>query len=351
MIHFQYNTSILYLCCKSCGKIHNISKPSQWSYISTDKNPADAGTRFSSSPDMTLVNSWNTGPTWILSQKSNDSDENCYLLISPNDDKEIRSEIVSLKICISDPKIGCHRFIKFSSWKSLVKAFSFLRHFIQLWRSKHAGKQLCVDKDDPDFRKDTETFSIRQIQCEAFEKEIENWKVQKPIQRDSAILKLDPFIDSEGVLRVGGRLKHSNLSLGQKHPILIPGSHAIAKLLVSYYHELVRHQGRHITEGKVRSAGLWITGLKRLVYSVISKCVLCRRFRGNITTQEMSDLPEERFKSCPPFTYVGVDCFDPWDIVKRRTRGGSVNSKRWAVLFSCLSCRAVYIEVIEEMST
>ena len=35
-------------------KNHNISKPSQWSYISTDKNPADGGTRFSSSPDMTL---------------------------------------------------------------------------------------------------------------------------------------------------------------------------------------------------------------------------------------------------------------------------------------------------------
>ena len=65
----------------------------------------------------------------------------------------------------------------------------------------------------------------------------------------------------------------------------------------------------------------------------------------------MSYLPEERFKSCPPFTYVGVDCFDPWDIVTRRTRGGSVNSKRWAVLFSFLSCKAVHIEVIEEMST
>jgi hypothetical protein len=36
------------------------------------------------------------------------------------------------------------------------------------------------------------------------------------------------------------REKHSNLSLGEKNPILIPESHAIAKLLVSYYHELVR---------------------------------------------------------------------------------------------------------------
>jgi hypothetical protein len=99
---------------------------------------------------------------------------------------------------------------------------------------------------------------------------------------------------------------------------------------------LVRHQGRHITEGKVRSAGLWITGLKRLVCSVISKCVLCRRFHGNITTQKMSDLPEERLKSCPPFTYVGVDCFGPWDIVTRRTRGGSVvNTNCWNSEFFC----------------
>jgi hypothetical protein len=62
-------------------------------------------------------------------------------------------------------------------------------------------------------------------------------------------------------------------------------------------------------------------------------------------------LSEEGLKSCPPFTYVGVDCFGPWDFVTRRTRGGSVNSKRWTVLFFCLSCRAVHIEVIEEMST
>ena len=71
--------------------------------------------------------------------------------------------------------------------------------FYSIWRSKHAGKQLCVAKDDPGFRKDTETFIIRQIQCEAFEKEIEILKIQKPIQKDSAFLKLDPFIDSAGV--------------------------------------------------------------------------------------------------------------------------------------------------------
>jgi hypothetical protein len=33
------------------------------------------------------------------------------------------------------------------------------------------------------------------------------------------------------------------MSLGEKNHILIPGSHAIAKLLASYYHELAKHQG------------------------------------------------------------------------------------------------------------
>lgn len=52
-----------------------------------------------------------------------------------------------------------------------------------------------------------------------------------------------------------------------------------------------------------------------------------------------------------PFTYVGVDVFGPWDIVSRRTRGGVSNSKRWAVIFSCICSRAVHIEVIEAMSS
>lgn len=152
-------------------------------------------------------------------------------------------------------------------------------------------------------------------------------------------------------LRVGGRLKNSNLTLEEKNPVLISFKHHIAKLLVLHYHKQVRHQGPHITEGAIRSSGYWIIGCKRLVYSVISNCVLCRKFRGNVMSQNMADLPIPRLQTCPPFTYVGIDCLGPWNIVTKKTRGGSANSKRWDVLFCCLSCRAVHIEIIEEMST
>ncbi|XP_041841212.1 uncharacterized protein LOC121639784 [Melanotaenia boesemani] len=67
--------------------------------------------------------------------------------------------------------------------------------------------------------------------------------------------------------------------------------------------------------------------------------------------QKMADLPKDRVTPEPPFTTVGLDVFGPWTIVTRRTRGGCAENKRWAVLFTCMSTRAVHIELIESMST
>ncbi|XP_060771343.1 uncharacterized protein LOC132882106 [Neoarius graeffei] len=65
----------------------------------------------------------------------------------------------------------------------------------------------------------------------------------------------------------------------------------------------------------------------------------------------MADLPPERLKTCPPFSYVGLDVFGPWTVTSRRTRGGHAQSKRWAIMFSCMSSRAVHIEVIDSLDT
>ncbi|XP_055997113.1 uncharacterized protein LOC125677085 [Ostrea edulis] len=143
----------------------------------------------------------------------------------------------------------------------------------------------------------------------------------------------------------------SDLSEDEKTPILIPGQSHVARLLVCYCHERIQHQGRYLTEGAVRGEGLWVTGEKRLVSSVIHHCVICRKLRGKPMNQKMSDLPRDRLTKSPPFTFVGVDVFGPWNVVTRRTRGGSANSKRWAVLFTCLYSRAVHIEIIEEMTS
>lgn len=65
----------------------------------------------------------------------------------------------------------------------------------------------------------------------------------------------------------------------------------------------------------------------------------------------MSDLPEELIlDGNPPFSFIGIDIFGPWEVITRKIRGGSANSKRWAALFTCLTTRAVHVEILEDMT-
>ena len=91
---------------------------------------------------------------------------------------------------------------------------------------------------------------------------------------------------------------------------------------------------------------LWLIGGMSLVKGYIHKCVTCRRLRSRLLVQKMSDLPSDRLQEAPPFTYTGVDMFGPFIVRKGRS-----DVKRYGALFTCLSCRAIHIEVTDDMST
>ncbi|XP_030596050.1 uncharacterized protein LOC115787465 [Archocentrus centrarchus] len=209
---------------------------------------------------------------------------------------------------------------------------------------------MCNKVSVSDSQKATETI-IRAIQQERFPEELKAIKEGRNLSRGSPLTKLSPYIDKAGLLRVGGRLLQSDLESVEKNPYIMPRSCHIANLLIRHYHEKIRHQGRHLTEGALRSAGYWIMGGKRQISSLIHSCVACRKLRGGTQSQKMADLPPERLSTDPPFSYVGLDVFGPWMVTSRRTRGGLANSKRWAVMFTCMSTRAVHLEAIESMDT
>lgn len=167
----------------------------------------------------------------------------------------------------------------------------------------------------------------------------------------SPLVMLDPFVDQSGLLRVGGRIHKADLEEQEKHPLILPAGHRVTTLPVRHYHNKVAHQGRHFTEGALCTAGAWIVEGKRLISSIIFKCVICKKLRGKSEVQKMSNLPPNRLTMDPPFTHVGLDVFGPWSVVTRQTRGGAAESKRWAVIFACLSTRAVHLEVIDSMTT
>ena len=195
-----------------------------------------------------------------------------------------------------------------------------------------------------------ENVIIKCVQREAFKEELTCIAHGKDISTHSPLHKLSPYCDNEGILRIGGRLSQANLEYKEKHPAITPSGH-IAKLLIEHCHRRVQHQGRIFTEGAVRSVGNWIMGARRSIKGVLHNCVTCKKLRGRANEQKMADLPFDRLSTEPPFTFIGLDVFGPWPVVTWRTRGGQASSKRWAILFTCLSIRAVHIELIESMDT
>ena len=151
---------------------------------------------------------------------------------------------------------------------------------------------------------------------------------------------LDPFLDENGVLRVGGRLKHADLSTAVKYPAILPRKGHITHLIISHCHDSVEHQGRRMTHSKIRSSGFWNIGGSSAMSDHIVKCVCCRKLRGAVQEQKMADLPKDRVQSAPPFSYCAVDYFGPWYV-----KEGCRHLKRYEDLFTCMASRAVHLEV------
>ena len=82
----------------------------------------------------------------------------------------------------------------------------------------------------------------------------------KAMKKASSLYQLDPFLDANGILRVGGRIRRSSLSYDAKHPIILPRKGHVTELIICHHHQIVEHQGRGITHNEVRSAGYWVIG-------------------------------------------------------------------------------------------
>ena len=90
---------------------------------------------------------------------------------------------------------------------------------------------------------------IRWHQQQAFSEEITQLKnthmeKEKQLKKKSGIYSLDPYLDKEGLLRVGGRLKKANLHFSDIHPLLIGTKSKTTALILEWCHQRTAHAGR-----------------------------------------------------------------------------------------------------------
>ena len=143
------------------------------------------------------------------------------------------------------------------------------------------------------------TVIIRAVQSKSLSEELKSDRriagSNKPetVPRSSTLYRLDPFVDNNGVLRVGGHLQRATLEFGEKHPVLIPKKNHVTDLITHHYHRQVHHQGCQITHGAMRQAGYWLIGGDNTVERELNKRVTCKKLRGPVIQQHMADLPAD----------------------------------------------------------
>ncbi|KAL7743211.1 hypothetical protein ACLKA6_016339 [Drosophila palustris] len=114
-----------------------------------------------------------------------------------------------------------------SSWTKFVRIVANVLRFA---RRKRISGALTFDETS-----EARTFALRYAQ-EVFQHDRQLLLNKQPLRNDSKLRTLAPLIDDFGLLRVGGRLSNSELPFCAKHPIILPKSHRITKLILEHEH-------------------------------------------------------------------------------------------------------------------
>ena len=171
------------------------------------------------------------------------------------------------------------------------------------------------------------------------------------LSKHSKLLPLNPIVE-DNLVRVGGRIGQSHLPFEQKRQVLLTKEYFLSTLLVLDKHERNYHIRRKQTLSLSRE-NVWIIKGKALVRKVMQNCSFCKQRQVTPQSPIMSNLPEARLAiNQPPFTNTGVDYFGPLTVKQGRgTRSTDGTSKRYGAIFTCLSTRAVHIELVGNLST
>ncbi|XP_053686218.1 ankyrin-3-like [Sabethes cyaneus] len=125
---------------------------------------------------------------------------------------------------------------------------------------------------------------MRLVQQESFRELHEDLKKGKRKLKQHR--SLASFIDTDGLIRVGGRPKYSSIPYDGKHQILLPEKHHVTQILVRQLHNDYFHVGQQGLLSIVRER-YWPINARVLIKRIVSKCYVCFRYNPPPTDQFM----------------------------------------------------------------
>ncbi|KAL7723976.1 hypothetical protein ACLKA6_017967 [Drosophila palustris] len=198
------------------AKIQELTQGMSWHHVPTSCNPADILSRGCTPKELMSQKLWQHGPQFL---RAPNSEWPANVLPEVNLPERRR------KVLITTTKSDLSALCKYqNSFASLQRVFAYIRRFWLLISNKQTKTSLKLTVED--LRMGTYLL-IRNIQEVTFAVDYAMLSSKKPLSAKSCLLSLYPFIDVNGLIRVGGRLQNSQLEYDAKHPILLPKGHPV----------------------------------------------------------------------------------------------------------------------------
>ncbi|GFX25143.1 integrase catalytic domain-containing protein [Trichonephila clavipes] len=223
------------------------------------------------------------------------------------------SDIITSSVCVSTncvSSILSTLLRKSNSYMKIVRIFNYVLRFsnnVNKRKLTLSGPLSATDIDQ------AETKLIRMVQEQVFLAEIKSLQSKGVVSPNSKLRNLNPFIDSDGLLRVGGRLSNSDLPYVNKHPAILPGNHNLTVQIIVHFHRKNLHTGASSLLHYVREK-FWPLNGRSLCRKVVHECLVCFKSQLLVTSQLMGNLPRDRVVPDYPFNCSGVDFCGPFMI-------------------------------------
>lgn len=179
---------------------------------------------------------WLNGHKFLRSSKECIHCNTVFSLLDPENDKEIRTEVIVKKTQLAKTPL-INIFINCGSLITIVRVIAHLKQFIMLFKAKREMMHLSESKNlKPQIMKEAETFIVKENKRHFYLEDIDASDRKSQTYKNSNLVQLNSFLNSYGTLRVGGRLQNVYLCQTEKNPTILPGQFHLAKLMMFSCH-------------------------------------------------------------------------------------------------------------------
>lgn len=316
-----------------------------WKHVASEENCADSGSRGLFPADIISHPLWFTGPQWLRQPMAHWP---CSAVSNQSIEEIPEIKTGDLKTFVSSQIVPNSIISKYSSFNKLKRVVAWIMRFVNNCRKLSGTGNINSTYLSSRELNDSLLKIVRIEQETYFSVDIRNMRNNVPCS--TQILNLKPFLDSYGIIRVGGRLKYSDLSYENKFPILLPKISHLAYLIIDYYHNIYFHVGPRSLQFTIQRK-FWIVAARNKIRSQLAKCIVCHKIKSSaLPPPLMADLPPCRVQQSRVFSRVGIDFGGPFTL-KDHKRRGAKTSKGYLCLFVCMATKAVHLETVSELSS